>query len=117
MAIGPALLLIAAAAAAASNPDLGCSGPDNWAASSAYAQLKNAGFVTPESVDFPKIHVALLAQQKIGKDLYRQIHEITFPLKSGTVVRAVTTSNASSDECSMSSVKIRVIGPVLGDYP
>ena len=116
MAVGLSILLLATAVASG-NPNLGCSGPDNWAASSTYAQLKNTGLLTPDSVDFPKIHVALLAQQEIGKDLYLQIHEITFPLKSGSVVRAVTTSNASSEECSMSSVKIRVVDQVLGDYP
>ena len=116
MAVGSAILLLAAAASSG-NPDLGCSGPDNWAAGSAYAHLKNAGLVAPETVDFPKVRVVLLAQQKIGKDLYRQIHEITYPLKSGLVVRVVTTSNASSEECSMSSVKIRVVGQTLGGYP
>lgn len=116
MAIGTATLLFAAVATS-SNLDLGCSGPDNWAAKSAYAQLKNAGLITPENVDFPKIHVALLAQQKIGKDLYRQIHEVTFPLKSGEFLRTVTTSNASSEECSMSGVKVRVVDKVFGDYP
>ena len=116
MAVGPAILLFAAAAASG-NPDLGCSGPDNWAAGSTYAQLKNAGLLTPESVDFSKTHVELLAQQKIGKDLYRQIHEILFTLKSGSIVRVVSTSDASSEECSMSSVKVRVVGQVLGQYP
>jgi len=116
MAIGTAILLFAAAAASG-NPNLGCSGPDNWAAGSTYAQLKNAGLLSPDSVDFSKTHVQLLAQQKIGKDLYRQIHEILFTLKSGSIVRALSTSNASSQECSMSNVKIRVVGQVLGDYP
>jgi hypothetical protein len=97
MAVGPAILLFAAAAAS-SNPNLGCSGPNSWVSGSAYAQLKNSGLLTPARVDFPKIHVMLLAQQKVGKELYRQIHEITFPLKSGSVVRAVITSNASSQE-------------------
>ena len=115
MAVGPVILLLAAATSG--NPDLGCSNPDNWAASSAYAQLKNAGLVAPETVDFSKVRVVLLAQQKIGKDLYRQIHEIAYPLKSGSLVRVITTSNASSEECSISSVKIRVVGQTLGEYP
>ena len=116
MTIGPASLLFVATAAL-SNPDLGCSGPDNWAASSAYGQLKTAGLLQPESVDFSKTHVELLSQQQVGKDLYRQIHEVTFALKSGSIVRAITTSDASSEECSMGNVKVRVVGQVFGDYP
>lgn len=116
MAVGPAILLLITSTALG-NQDLGCSGPDNWAASFAYAELKSSGLLTPETVDFSKTHVELLAQQKIGDDLYRQIHEIVFTLKSGSDVRVVTTSDASAEECSMSSVKVRVVGQVLGSYP
>ena len=116
MAIGPTIFLFAAVAASGTR-NLGCSGPDNWAAGSAYAQLKNAGLLTSDGVDFSKTEVELLAQQKIGKDLYRQIHEIRFTLRSGSIVRAVSTSDASSEECSMSSVEVRVVGQELGEYP
>ena len=61
MAIASTALLLVGAASSAT-VDLGCSGVDNWAAGSAYAQLKNAGLVAPETVDFPQIQVTLLAQ-------------------------------------------------------
>jgi hypothetical protein len=116
MAVGPTILLFVAATAFG-NRDLGCSGPDNWAAGSAYAQLKNSGLLKPDTVDFAKTRVELLAQEKIGKDLYRQVHEITFTLKSGSIVRVVTTNNASAEECSMGEVKVRVVGQILGGQP
>lgn len=114
MAIAASLVVLAAAA---SSPDLGCSGPDNWAATSAYAQLKNAGMLTPDAVDFAKTRVELFAQQKIGKDLYRQVHRVAFTTKAGPIIRVITLSNASSEECSMSSVRLELVTQVLGAYP
>lgn len=116
MALGSAVVLLDASLASGS-PDLGCSSPDAWAASSTCGRLRNAGLLTPDSVYFSKTRVELLAQQQIGNDLHRQVHEIEYTLTSGAVVRAVAISDASSEECSMSSVEVRVIGQAFGTYP
>ena len=116
MPLGSAIVLLAAALASG-QPELGCSSPERWAAKITYGHLKNAGLVTPDGVDFSKTKVELLAQQTIGEDLYRQVHEIQFTLKSGAVVRAIAINDASSEECSMGSVKVWVISKVAGSYP
>ena len=115
MAIGSALLLLALSSVDAH--ELGCSAPDSWAPSMAFVQLKNAGLTDNPAVDFNKTNVELLAQQKIGEDLYRQIHHVTFRLKAGGMIEVITRSNASSEECSMSSVQVFVVSKQLGNSP
>ncbi|CAG2324342.1 MULTISPECIES: hypothetical protein [Burkholderia] len=44
-----------------------------------------------------------------GKDLYRQIYDITFVDKSGATFQGITSSEASSSECSMSGVDVYVV--------
>lgn len=90
-----------------------CSGPNHWAAGSAYAQLKNAGVVTPEDLDFGDVTSKTILSQRIGKDLWRQAFRVTFPLKSGKRVEAIVVSDASSEECSMSDVQVFLIAKVL----
>jgi hypothetical protein len=106
------LLAFAAGNAAAKTP--ACSGPDNWAAGSAYTYLKNENLISSESNDFTKTKVALLASEKISKDLYRQIHLITFADKTGHKIEVITSNEASSQECSMSDVQVFVISQKLG---
>jgi hypothetical protein len=115
--MGLALILSALAAVGADGKDLGCSGPDNWAPNMAFVHLKNAGLVDNESVNFEKTRVTLLAQQKLDKDLYRQIHRVTFALKAGGTIEVITNNNASSEECSISGVQVFVVSRRLGDSP
>ncbi|KAF1715484.1 hypothetical protein CSC74_12980 [Pseudoxanthomonas yeongjuensis] len=115
MELGSALLLLALSSVDAR--DLGCSTPDSWAPTMAFVHLKNAGLTDNPAVDFNKTHVELLAQQKIGKDLYRQIHRVTFRLKASGMIEVITHSNASSEECSMSSVQVFVVSKQLGKSP
>ena len=49
------LLLSLSTLAFAASPK--CDGPDNWAAMSAYAKLKNAGLVDNALIDFTKTRV------------------------------------------------------------
>ncbi len=81
----------------------------------AYTHLKNAGILESETTDFTKTRVSRLASEKIGKDLYRQIHEVTFVKKAGDKVIAVAVSDASQEECSMGGVKVFVVSQQLGD--
>ena len=92
-----------------------CSGTESWPAGNAYAQLKNAGILESETTDFTKTRVNRLASEKIGKDLYRQIHEITFVKKAGDKVTVVAVSDGSHEECSMGGVKVFVVSQQMGD--
>jgi hypothetical protein len=90
-----------------------CLGIERWATSMAYATLKNDGAVSPETVDFSKTVTKRIASEKIGDDLYKQVHHITFTLKSGSTIQVITVNNASSEECSMSDVDVYIISKQL----
>jgi hypothetical protein len=102
-----AFLICVAAAPVLKAPD--CSGPDHYAAGVAFATLKNSGAVTNDSVDFKRVKSTTIVSEKIGKDLWRQVFHVTFPLKSGNPVEALVVSDASSEECSMSTPQIYLV--------
>lgn len=106
------LLVLVTGSSVAKTP--ACSGPNNWAAAMAHGYLKNANLLNNESIDFSKTKVVLLASEKISKDLYRQIHLVTFVEKSGRQIEAITSNEASSQECSMSPVQVFVVSGRLG---
>ncbi len=110
------ILLVAlsgsARSAVATAPD--CTGANRWPASMAFVHLKNAGLVTNDGIEFDKTSVARLASEKLGKDLYRQVHRIRFTEKTGTVLEVITVSEASSAECSMGKVDVFVVSQHLG---
>lgn len=89
-----------------------CDGIENWAASVAYSSLKNEGLLTPETTLYEQTKVERLASEEIGDDLFRQVHHITFLLKTGTV-EVITVNDASSEECSMSDVQLFLIDKEL----
>jgi hypothetical protein len=99
--------------AMASAPD--CSKPNNWASNGAFTYLKNAGLLQNETTDFSKTKVTRLASEKIGNDLYRQVHQITFAERSGQTLTVITVNDASHQECSMSGVKVFVVSQELGE--
>jgi hypothetical protein len=105
----------AADAATKASPD--CSGKDRWPASSAYGALKNAGMAGPTDVAFDQTAVRRLSSEKIGTDLYRQVHLVTFFKKAGAAIQVITVSDASHAECSMGNVQVFVISRQLGDAP
>lgn len=107
------LFVLAPQWAIASSP--ACSGVNGWAASMAYAHLKNEGLLHSETTDFTKTNVMRLASEKVGADLYRQVHQITFTEKSGHTVEVITINDASHEECSMSGVQVFVVSQQLGD--
>lgn len=104
-------LACAAAAPAAKPPD--CSGPNHWAAGTAFTKLKNAGVVTNDAVDFDHVTSRTILSQRIGRDLWRQAFRVTFPLKSGKRVEAIVVSDASSEECSMSDAQVFLVSKAL----
>ncbi len=91
-----------------------CDGTDNWATNMAFAHLKNAGLIHNETTDFSKTKTVRIASEKIGKDRYRQVHDVTFTEKSGSVIEIITVNDASHQECSMSGVEVYVISKKLG---
>ena len=99
----------------AKNPD--CTGPERWPSSMAFVYLKNAEIIDSDTLDFDKTRAVRLASEKIGKDLYRQVHLITFVKKSGEIVKTITLNDASHEECSVSGVDVYVVSKYLGDTP
>ena len=97
---------VAMLCASSARADPRCAGPDNWPASMTFAQLKNAGVLSNDKVDFSLTSVRQIASEKIGRDLYRQVFEVAFHLKDGKLVRAIAVSDASMDECSISDVTV-----------
>lgn len=83
---------------------------------SAFVQLKAAGVTDSTKLDSAKTEVRRLASEKIGEDLFRQVHHISFLELSGTTIEVITISDASSEECSMSGVRVFRLAPgsVLG---
>jgi hypothetical protein len=108
-----AMLVVLPSLAAAKNPS--CAGVDQWPTSMAFVHLKNAGITTNEKIDFKKTRTTRLASEKVGKDLYRQIHQVTFTEKTGKTIEVITSNEASSEECSMSGVDVFVVSRHLGD--
>lgn len=92
-------------AALADPPD--CTGPDRWPAAMAGVYLKNAGMI--EAPYFPVIEVERLASEEIGPDMHRQVHKIRFVTDKGRVFNLITVNNASSVECSESSVDVYLL--------
>jgi hypothetical protein len=98
-----------AAAALAKSPD--CA---NWPTNMALVHLKNAGLIDIPSVIEAQTRAVRLASEKIGKDLYQQVYDITFQTKDGKTIEVITNSQASSEECSMSGVDVYVVSTKIG---
>jgi len=96
----------------AGSPD--CAHVEGWPSSMAFTYLKNAGLVNNVVLDFTKTTIKRLASEKIGKDLYRQVHLVRFYKKTGEQVAVITVNDASHDECSMSDVDVYVVTKQLG---
>lgn len=111
-ALAALLLALSSFPAFAEDPD--CSGVKRWATTMAYVNLKNAGITDSNKLDFTKTKTVRLASEKIGKDLYRQIHHVTFTEKTGKVIEVITSNDASSEECSESGVDVYVVSKHLG---
>lgn len=80
----------------------------------AFVHLKNAGLTNNDKIDFTKTKTVRLASERIGKDLYRQIHHVVFTEKTGNTIEVITSNDASSQECSMSGVEVFVVSTRLG---
>jgi hypothetical protein len=93
-----------------------CTNPDAWPAGMAFTHLKNAGIVDNDVVDFKKTQVKRLASEKIGENLFRQVHFVCFFKRSGEQIQVITVNEVSSEECSMSGVDVYLVSEKIGDY-
>lgn len=109
------LALLLPAASPADSPR--CDSPQGWAASMTFVLLKNAGITDNSQLDFARTQVVLIASQKIGKDLYRQVHRVTYVRHDGTTIEAIAVNDASHVECSMSGVQVYVTSAHLSSDP
>jgi hypothetical protein len=103
----------ASLSALAASPD--CGGPDGWVAMMALTHLKNAGLILMETREFTTTKIVRLASEKIGKDLYRQVHKVTFAHESGDSIVVITMNDASNVECGESGVEVFVVSRDLGN--
>jgi len=110
------LLTLFSSVVLAQDPD--CTGVERYPTIMAVVRLRNAGIIDSRPNDFTEIKTVRLASEKIGSDLYRQIHHITFVEKSGRTIEVITNNDVSTEECSMSAVNVYVINQVLkAPYP
>jgi hypothetical protein len=87
-----------------------CDQPDNWAALSSFAKLKNEGIVGPLDIDLAKTSVEHLGSTRLGKNLWRQVHHITYKSSSGVaLLEIIAVNEATDEECSGSGVDIFLI--------
>lgn len=112
VAVTVVLLFLSSLPAFAKDPD--CAGTERWATRMAFVHLENAGFTDNSRLDFTKTKTVRLASEQIGKDLYRQIHYVTFTENTGKTIEVITSNDASSEECSMSGVDVFVVSNRLG---
>jgi hypothetical protein len=104
-----AIFAMPPAAALAKTPD--CA---SWPTNMALVHLKNAGLIDIPSVNETQTKAVRLASEKIGKDRYQQVYDITFHTRDGTTIAVITNSQASSEECSMSAVDVYVVSKKIG---
>jgi hypothetical protein len=93
-----------------------CIGANAWPSRMALTHLRNANLLVADEVDAGKTRVVRLASEKLGRDLYRQVHLVRFTKKSGDTVSAITVNEVSSEECSMTGVDVYPVTGRLGDY-
>jgi hypothetical protein len=91
-----------------------CDRPDNWAALSSFSKLKNEGVVGPLEIDLAKTTVEHLGSTRPGKNLWRQVHHITYKSSSGVhLLEIIAVNEATDDGCSGGGVDIFLISKHL----
>jgi len=75
--------------------------------------MKNAHLIDPKEIDPAKTKTVRLASEKVDKDLWHQVYDITFTMKSGQIVEAIAVHDASIEECSMSKADVFVVSTRL----
>jgi hypothetical protein len=91
-------------------------GCKSWPTNIAIVYLKNAGMTDPIKLDESKTHAVRIASERIGKDLWRDVYDIKFYEHGGRSFEVITSSEASSQECSMSAPTVWVVSQKLGEH-
>jgi len=81
-----------------------------------FVYLKNAGLADNKDIDWSKTKVVRLASEQIGKDLWRQVHDVTYEKKSGERLEAIVVNDASMEECSMAGGPMFLVSKALGSH-
>jgi hypothetical protein len=92
--------------ACASQPPPLCNKPGQWPSNMAFVHLKNRGLTNNENIDFSQTEVSRIASEQINDTTHRQVHLITFTQTDGGTIQAITISDATIEECSMSEVEV-----------
>lgn len=83
----------------------------SWPETMTSSELQTTGQITREEDENPHVTHKLLAFQKIGPDLARQVYLLTFTRPNHQIIRVITQNNVTSDECSASGVRKFVVDP------
>ena len=75
--------------------------------------MKNEGLLTSYNVLWKQVRGRTIASQRIGKNLWRKVFRVTYPLTTGTKVEAIVVEDVSTDECSVSEPQIFLISKAL----
>ena len=105
------IIALSTTSAFAKDPD--CSGPNHWPAAMVFGAMKNAKIVTNDQIDFSRTRATRIASEKIGPDLWRQVHLVRYFRWDGSVLEAIAVSDSSQEECSMGDVQTFVISEKL----
>ena len=90
-----AAIILSTAPAFAKDPD--CGGPNHLPAAMVFVAMKNAKIVTNDQIDFSRTRVTRLASEKIGPDLWRQVHLVQYFRRDGSALEAIAVSDSSQD--------------------
>jgi len=77
-----------------------CTSPEAWPASMAYVTAKNAGLLSPDTVDTSRTRVTRLASETLADGTFQQVHLVTFFLRDGSRQGVVAVGRVSREECS-----------------
>src|SRR4051812_315484 len=86
-----------------------CTGAERWPTMIAPAHLKEAGIPDIHQLDLQKTTIIRLASEQIGKDVFRQVHHVTFKERSGGTIEVIAVNKASSEKCSISDGDVFVV--------
>jgi hypothetical protein len=86
-----------------------CNYLHNYAENISYLKLKDQKLIKPNDVIENKTKSVLIASEKINKNLYKDVHLITFFLKNNTTIKVISINYSSPEECSMSDVEVYLI--------
>lgn len=80
----------------------------------ASVHLKDESYLTQAEFGKPKVTTELLVFYKMKPELYREVFYMEFTKDNGQVVKVITASDMSSEECSGDYLKIYLVDKTPG---